>query len=463
VASERLIADESMNWEDDMAVIEEESGLGNLRVRLQPHLDRITAGATVPGVALELSVGGSRLSFVSGTTAIDTKTPMTRHAGFRLGQSVRLVVAAMTLQAEGERKLSLDDRIGDHLPELAASHVGQQVRIWHLLTHSAGYRDMSVYAPAARTWSIWSDVARFLASTPLQFEPGTVFSQSSTQFVILGEILSRLYSTPIGNLIEDALRNRRRGGVESNVADHRPGDKSAPAMRSEALKTEPLWSAAFSARTLSPAMLVDLIEHLRTERIDGASLLARLAGERTVAVPTATGSRAVEPLPVRSAFGCASDRRGWTIANGPLSGQLCTLAFDATAEMSIAIGMNVHRPLLRERLFDVLGAELPGLETARAAAAVDVSPAFLPEEIVGVYEGPVGLTAQASLSGEHVLIRLEQPYSDTQLEPVRLTCNEAGVWCVDDDRSALLAGFFREPATSTAALMIGSLAFKKHS
>ncbi|HET7041997.1 MAG TPA: serine hydrolase domain-containing protein, partial [Gemmatimonadales bacterium] len=95
-----------------------------------------------------------------------------------------------------EGKLSLDDPVSKWFPELTRAN---EVTLRNLLTHTSGYQD---YAPQDYTIPAWthpSSADRIIhewATKPLDFDPGTQYQYSNTNFNIVGLIVEKASGQP---------------------------------------------------------------------------------------------------------------------------------------------------------------------------------------------------------------------------------------------------------------------------
>jgi CubicO group peptidase (beta-lactamase class C family) len=111
---------------------------------------------------------------------------------YAIGSNAKQFTAAAMLLLQQDGKLSLDDRVARHLPDVAH---GNEVTIRQLLNHTAGYDDYwpQDYLPAYITKR--ADVPRILrewAGRPLTFPPGTAWGYSNTNYVVAGAIIERV-------------------------------------------------------------------------------------------------------------------------------------------------------------------------------------------------------------------------------------------------------------------------------
>ena len=114
---------------------------------------------------------------------------------FNLGSMNKMFTATAILQLVEQGKLSVDDRIVDHLPDYANQEVANKVTIHHLLTHTSGmgnvFTDEYDRMPKdqLRTPEDWLPL---FVHAPLQFEPGAQFSYSNAGYVVLGLVIERI-------------------------------------------------------------------------------------------------------------------------------------------------------------------------------------------------------------------------------------------------------------------------------
>ncbi|HZS52962.1 MAG TPA: serine hydrolase domain-containing protein [Bryobacteraceae bacterium] len=105
--------------------------------------------------------------------------------------SKQFTVAAILLEQE-RGKLSLDDKVAKYFPELTRAN---EVTIRQLLSHTSGYED---YAPQDYIIPEWTrpttprEILDRWAKKPLNFDPGTRWQYSNTNYVLAGEILEKI-------------------------------------------------------------------------------------------------------------------------------------------------------------------------------------------------------------------------------------------------------------------------------
>lgn len=111
--------------------------------------------------------------------------------------------AMLLLQQQG--KLSIDDPVAKYFPELTRA---REVTLRNLLTHTSGYQD---YAPQDYTipaWRLPGDPLKLIhefAGKPLDFEPGTQWQYSNTNFVIAALIVEKVSGMPFARFLQEQV------------------------------------------------------------------------------------------------------------------------------------------------------------------------------------------------------------------------------------------------------------------
>ncbi|MGC9224165.1 MAG: serine hydrolase domain-containing protein [Terracidiphilus sp.] len=122
-------------------------------------------------------------------TAVSPAVPATPEMRYSIGSISKQFTAAAILLLQEQGKLSLDDPVGKYIPGLTR---GNEVTIREILSHTSGYQD---YWPEDYTMTTMNhpETAQEIIDTwgkkPLDFEPGTQWQYSNTNFVIAGRIV----------------------------------------------------------------------------------------------------------------------------------------------------------------------------------------------------------------------------------------------------------------------------------
>jgi CubicO group peptidase (beta-lactamase class C family) len=138
-----------------------------------------------------------------------TGVPATVEMHFRNGAVAISYLGTVLLQLVDEGTVGLDDTIDEWLPKALAS---EKVTLRMLANCTSGYPDYvavksfvdALYKDPFRAWTT-EDQVGYVADQPLLYEPGTNWSYSHTNFVILGEALSAITDKPVDELIRERI------------------------------------------------------------------------------------------------------------------------------------------------------------------------------------------------------------------------------------------------------------------
>jgi CubicO group peptidase (beta-lactamase class C family) len=118
--------------------------------------------------------------------------------------SKQFTVAAVMLLAQ-DGKLSIDDPVSKWFPELTRAN---EVTLRNLMSHTSGYQD---YAPQDYTIPAWTKpttaqaIVHEWATKPLDFDPGTQYQYSNTNFNIVGLIVEKVAGQPFWSFLKSRV------------------------------------------------------------------------------------------------------------------------------------------------------------------------------------------------------------------------------------------------------------------
>jgi D-alanyl-D-alanine carboxypeptidase len=166
------------------------------------RLDSLSRSAVSNGplasVAVAMLRGGDTLLLRAyGMADLEQQTPAVATSQYRLGSVTKSFTAAAILQQVERGKLSLDDTLGKFFPEYTE---WKAIRVRQLLNHTSGIPDYTSVGDAFNGTAAEDipidSIIGFVRGRPPQFEPGTKWSYSNTNYVLLGLILEQVTSTP---------------------------------------------------------------------------------------------------------------------------------------------------------------------------------------------------------------------------------------------------------------------------
>ncbi len=182
------------------------SALAQLRNRLDSIM-RSTTQPTLPGAALLVVVDGKTIYKNGyGLANVETKSTITPETNFRMASVSKQFTAMGILLLEKEGKLSLDDPLTKFFTDFNP-HVGQQIRIRHLLTHSSGILDYeSLMDQNQHEQLLDADVLTLLKNRDsLYFKPGTQFRYSNSAYCLLALVIEHVSGRSFASFIRQQI------------------------------------------------------------------------------------------------------------------------------------------------------------------------------------------------------------------------------------------------------------------
>jgi CubicO group peptidase (beta-lactamase class C family) len=161
----------------------------DLRAKVDAAANAAVASSGVPSDSLAIVKDGHIVDTEAfGDARLDPKTPATPQMRYSIGSISKQFTAVALLMLQDEGKLSLDDKVGKYLPDLARAN---DVTLRQVLSHTAGYQDFwpedYVMTPMMQPTNA-QHILDVWGKKPLDFEPGTQWQYSNTNYVIAGRI-----------------------------------------------------------------------------------------------------------------------------------------------------------------------------------------------------------------------------------------------------------------------------------
>jgi D-alanyl-D-alanine carboxypeptidase len=183
---------------------------GQLSSDLREKIDKLATDALaktgVPSASLAL-VKDDRIIYVKayGDARLEPRTPATPEMRYSIGSISKQFTATAILLLQEQGKLSLDDKVAKFIPDLTRAN---EVTIRQLLSHTSGYQDywpqdyvmpmMLEPVTAQKILDTW-------ARKPLDFDPGTKWQYSNTNYVIAGVIVEKASGFPLLEFLREKV------------------------------------------------------------------------------------------------------------------------------------------------------------------------------------------------------------------------------------------------------------------
>jgi len=217
-----------------------------LRASIDAAATKVLAETGVPSATLGIVVDGRIvLTTAYGDARLSPELKAAPAMAYPIGSISKQFTATAVLLLVQEGKLSLDDTVSRFFPELTRAN---EVTIRELLSHTSGYED---YAPQDYTIPLWTrpgnplDLVHLWAEKPLDFDPGTQWQYSNTNFVLAALIVQKVSGMPFAeflrtrvlapaevkdvlNLNTDQARLQPTGYMRNALGPLRPAQLEAP-------------------------------------------------------------------------------------------------------------------------------------------------------------------------------------------------------------------------------------------
>jgi len=162
-----------------------------------------------------------------GDARIDPVVAARSDMRYSIGSISKQFTATAVLMLVEEGKLSLDDHVSRFLPDLTRAN---EVTVRELLSHTSGYSDYwpQDYVPPMMLQPISADeILQRWARKPLDFDPGTKWQYSNTNYVIAGLIIEKLSGMPLLQFLQTRIFAPLGMHSVSDVDRSRLGDTDA--------------------------------------------------------------------------------------------------------------------------------------------------------------------------------------------------------------------------------------------
>lgn len=206
---------------------------------------RAAVAAGVPGVTATARDRRGTWSATAGVGDLRTGQKRSPHDRYRVGSITKTFVATVLLQLEAEGRLSLDDTVDTWLPGLVTGngHDGTRITLRQLLNHTSGVFDYTADEDFGRTYFqkdgflehrydtlTPEELVRVALAHKPDFEPGTSWNYSNTNYVLAGLVIEKATGRPYGEEVRrriiDPLRLTATSVPGTRVSPPRPHSRA---------------------------------------------------------------------------------------------------------------------------------------------------------------------------------------------------------------------------------------------
>ncbi|MGE4568314.1 MAG: serine hydrolase domain-containing protein, partial [Bacteroidales bacterium] len=178
--------------------------------QMEAVTDSLVANANIPGiVALVVDhKKGIDWLYTAGYANIATQAPMSGSHLFRIGSNTKTMVGTVLLQLVDEGLLSLEDKLSDFFPEYPRADEVTIAMLCNMTSGIFNYTDDEAWGNEIngtpdRQWRP-QELIEVGFSHDYYFDPGTDWTYSNTNTIIVGLIIEQL----TGNTLQEEIDNR---------------------------------------------------------------------------------------------------------------------------------------------------------------------------------------------------------------------------------------------------------------
>jgi D-alanyl-D-alanine carboxypeptidase len=158
----------------------------------EAKISKLLADSGAPSISIAIVEHGQpAYAKAFGKASLDPNRSADAHTRYAVGSVSKQFTAAAILLIAEQGKLSLDDKVSKYFPDLTRAN---EITVRELLSHTSGYED---YAPQDYIIPEWvkpttpEAVLDQWAHKPLDFDPGTRWQYSNTNYVLAGRIFEK--------------------------------------------------------------------------------------------------------------------------------------------------------------------------------------------------------------------------------------------------------------------------------
>lgn len=178
----------------------------DVKVRLEQVASSYTANDAFMGTVLVTHGDQVLLDKAYGKAVLEWNVPNETGAKFRIGSITKQLTAALVLLLQEQGKLSITDPVSKYLPD--APQAWAKITVADLLGQTSGIPDFTKikgFPEWAANAHTWNEEFAFFKDKPLDFEPGSKFAYSNSNYGVLGGILEKVSGEKYGDLLRERI------------------------------------------------------------------------------------------------------------------------------------------------------------------------------------------------------------------------------------------------------------------
>src|SRR5664279_2043516 len=182
------------------------TGEAAVKARLDQVASSYTAGNAFMGTVLVVDGDHVLLDKGYGMADLEWGIPNIPDAKFRLGSLTKQFTAALVLLLRQDGKLKISDPISTYLPD--APKAWEKVTLAELLGHTSGipsFTELKEFPAWSMSPRTPTEELAFFSDKPLEFDPGSRFHYSNSNYEVLGVVIEKVSGKKYGDLLRERI------------------------------------------------------------------------------------------------------------------------------------------------------------------------------------------------------------------------------------------------------------------
>lgn len=174
----------------------------------QDYVKKARKDWEAPGVAVALIEKGQVYFITDGQQSLEGPD-ITEDSIFCIMSCTKVITVSVLHQLVDEGRLSLTDKVVDHLPwfQLSDSEKTKQVEVRHLISHCVGLPGFS----ADTLWDLHlpqQEILKKLKDLPMPYAPGKRYGYQNIMVGIAGLLIEKVTGQPLKNVVQERVFDR---------------------------------------------------------------------------------------------------------------------------------------------------------------------------------------------------------------------------------------------------------------
>lgn len=177
-----------------------------LAAKVDSIANHVVQATGVPSASVAVVMHG-RVAYANayGAARLEPRVSATPDMRYAIGSISKQFTATAILLLQQEGKLSIDDPVSRFIPGLTR---GNEVTIRELLSHTSGYQDFwpqDYVMPMMLSATTPQAIADRWAKQPLDFDPGTRWQYSNTNYTLAGMVVEKASGMPFFDFVRSRI------------------------------------------------------------------------------------------------------------------------------------------------------------------------------------------------------------------------------------------------------------------